>query len=202
MYCKQDIRRAVDRSTCSRRLRGAASVAVLLAGLATAQPAHAGAIGDAFGTFAGWVSQIEEAISNWFGTTLGEIRVRGRDTLAAETIAGMALRDPDGLNALAERAGFRFAGFTLTHRGRRVEEVTFAFDRAIEREGRLALWREVLELEDTPVKPEMELVRLLLEATDLRQDETPAGFRMVAVTIEIDDELAARSRFTAETAAQ
>jgi len=182
-----------------RFLRNSASIVVLAAALALAQPgpARAGVVSDALDTLASWVSGIEQAISAWFDETLGQINITDREESAALAVAELASQNPGGLSSIAERAGFRLAEIGFSDRGRRVDTLTFTYERAIDREGRLALWRDVLEVEDTPFRPEMELVRLLLNASDMQENRAPAGLRMTAVTLRLDDEsLAASWKFS------
>ena len=185
-------------SSDRRILRNGASIAILAAALAVAQPsaARAGVVGSALQTVAGWVSGIETAISNWFDSTIGTIQIPDRDESAARAVAEMAYDDPAGLAAIAERAGFRLTSISFAKDGEQVDGISFAYERMIEKEGRLALWRDVLEVEDTPFRPEMELVRLLLNASDMQENRAPVGLSMTAVTITIeDDELEASWTF-------
>lgn len=172
-------------------LRTGASVVVLAAALAVAQPspARAGTIGDALETVAGWVSGIEAAVSDWFDSTLGAIKIPDRGESAARAVAGMAFDDPTALAEIADRAGFRLTGISYTNGGKAVDGISFAYDRMIEKEGRLALWRDVLEVEDTPFRPEMEMVRLLLNASDMQENRAPAGLSLTEVTVSIDDDV-------------
>lgn len=178
--------------TSSRRgiLRTGASVVVLAAALAVAQPsaARAGVVGDALEAVAGWVTGIETAISAWFDNTIGTIKIPDREKSAALAVAEMAYKDPAGLAAIAERAGFRLTSISFTRDGDQVDGITFAYERPIEKEGRLALWRDVLEVEDTPFRPEMELVRLLLNASDMQENRPPVGMTMTEVTISVEDD--------------
>jgi hypothetical protein len=171
-------------------LRTGASAVVLAAALAVAQPstARAGVVGDALETVASWVSGIETAIGAWFDSTLGSIKFPDRQKSAARAVAEMAFDDPAALAAIAERAGFRLTAISFTRDGKQVDGLTFAYERMIEKEGRLTLWRDVLEVEDTPFRPEMELVRLLLNASDMQENRAPAGLAMTRVTITIDDD--------------
>ncbi len=171
-------------------LRSGASVLVLAAALAVAQPApaRAGVVSSALETVAGWVSGIETAISEWFDSTIGAIEIPDRDESAARAVAGMAYDDPAGLAAIAERAGFRLTSISFTRDGKHVDGIAFAYERTIEKEGRLALWRDVLEVEDTPFRPEMELVRLLLNASDMQENRPPVGLSLTEVTITVDDD--------------
>ncbi|WP_028795417.1 hypothetical protein [Thalassobaculum salexigens] len=181
----------LSKSTSSRRiLRTGASVVILAAALAVAQPsaARAGVVGSALEAVAGWVSGIETAISDWFDSTLGAIEIPDRGESAARAVAGMAYDDPAGLAAIADRAGFRLTSISFTKDGKQVDGITFAYERKIEKEGRLALWRDVLEVEDTPFRPEMELVRLLLNASDMQENRPPVGLSMTEVTISVEDD--------------
>jgi hypothetical protein len=204
MYESFDIRRLSDLSRQAGRVRNLASTTVVLTCMAMAapQPAQAGVVGDALTAFAGWVSEMEASISEWIDGAWGDIKVRDRDDVAVEAVATMVIRDPAALNAIAERVGFRLIGFSVSQDSRRVDQVRFAPEREIDREGRLTLWREVLELENTPVRPEMEVARLLLEASDMRENEAPGGFRMTEVAIDLHDSLTAHWRFDTEAAAQ
>lgn len=177
-------------SSSRRILRSGASVVILAAALAVAQPsaARAGVVGSALETVAGWVSGIETAISDWFNSTIGTIKIPDRGQSAANAVAEMAYNNPAGLAAIAERAGFRLTSISFTKDGKQVDGIAFAYERMIEKEGRLTLWRDVLEVEDTPFRPEMELVRLLLNASDMQENRPPAGLSMVAVTITIEDD--------------
>lgn len=179
-------------------LRIGASVAVLAAMLAVAQPspARAGVVGGALETLASWVSGIETAVGTWFNSTLGTITIPDREKSAARAVAEMAFDNPASLAEIAGRAGFRLASISFTNGGKRVDGLVFAYERMIEKEGRLALWRDVLEVQDTPFRPEMELVRLLLNASDMQENRAPAGLTLSAVTISIyDDDLKASWRF-------
>lgn len=177
-------------SPSRRILRTGASVVILAAALSVAQPsaARAGVVGSALETVAGWVTGIEAAIADWFNSTIGTIRIPDREQSAARAVAEMAYNNPTGLAAIAERAGFRLASISFTKDGKQVDGLIFSYERTIEKEGRLVLWRDVLEVEDTPFRPEMELVRLLLNASDMQENRPPAGLRMTAVTISIQDD--------------
>lgn len=186
-----DYRMSLCNTSSSRRiLRTGASVVILAAALAVAQPsaARAGVVGSALETVASWVSGIEAAISNWFDSTIGTITIPDRGKSAAQAVAEMAYSNPAGLTAVAERAGFRLTSISFTRDGKHVDGIAFAFDRTITKEERLALWRDVLEVENTPFRPEMELVRLLLNASDMQENRPPAGLTMVSVTITIEDD--------------
>ncbi|WPZ34632.1 hypothetical protein T8K17_00525 [Thalassobaculum sp. OXR-137] len=175
-------------SSSRRILRSGASVVILAAALAIVQPsvARAGVVGSALETMAGWVSGIESAIATWFDSTIGRIELPDRGKSAARTVAEMAFDNPAGLAAVAERAGFRLTSISFTEDGKQVDGISFAYERAIEKDERLALWRDVLEVEATPFRPEMELVRLLLNASDMQDNRPPAGMTMTGVTITID----------------
>lgn len=194
----------ISKTTSNRRIpRIGTSVVILAAALTLAQPsaARAGVVGDTLETVAGWVSGIETAISEWFDSTLGAIEIPDREESAARAVAGMAYDDPAGLAAVADRAGFRLTSISFTKNGKQVDGITFAYERMIEKEGRLALWRDVLEVEDTPFRPEMELVRLLLSASDMQENRSPAGLSMTEVTISVEgDELDASWTFVPATA--
>ncbi|MDF1791473.1 MAG: hypothetical protein P1U88_06150 [Thalassobaculaceae bacterium] len=189
-----------SRTTLSSRgfLRSGASVAVLVTALVVAQPsaAKAGVVGDALEAVAGWVSGIEEAVSNWFDSTLGAIKVTDRGKSAARAVADMAFENPAALAGIADRAGFTLTAISFANDGKQIDGITFSYDRMIEKEGRLTLWRDVLEVEDTPFRPEMELVRLLLNASDMQENRAPEGLTLATVTIAIaEDDLTASWRF-------
>lgn len=187
------------KSSNNRRfLRSTVCVAALAAALAVAQPtpARAGLVSDALGTMARWVSGIEQIITEWFDATIGTIKVMDREESAARAVAEMALQDPTTLAEIAGRAGFRLSTVSFADGGRHVDGLSFAYEQMIPREGRLALWRDVLEVEDTPFRPEMELVRLLLNASDMQENRAPAGLTLAGVAIALDDDtLTASWRF-------
>lgn len=179
-------------------LRSTASIVVLAAALAVAQPApaRAGMIGDALDAMAAWVSGIEQAVASWFDETVGSITITDREESAARALAEMAFQDPAGLAGIADRAGFKLTSISFAKGGQRVDGLTFGYDRMIDKEGRLALWRDVLEVEDTPFRPEMELVRLLLNASDMQENRPPEGLTLAAVSVSIaDEELTTSWRF-------
>ena len=184
------------RSRKTARMLAFAGVLAISLTVVAPQPARAGVISDALVAISSWVANVEQAISEWFDSTIGGIEIVDRDESAARAIADMAVDDPASLTDVSTRAGFRLTSVVFARDGRRVHGLTFAYDRAVSSEERLALWRDVLEVEDTPFRPEMELVRLLLNASDVQENRPPQGLSLETVEIRIEDELDARWHFT------
>ena len=49
-------------------------------------------------------------------------------------------------------------------------------------------FQQMRKVEDTPFRPEMELVRLLLNASDMQENRPPVGMTMTEVTISVEDD--------------
>lgn len=184
-----------------RPLSHAVVLAVALT-VATAGPARAGTVGDTIRAVADWVSGVEAVVGGWFSKTLAEIKVPNRAEAAAVAVRRAALEDPAQLASMAKQVGFRLTNYRVDQLEQQIAILEFAYDRAVDNETRLSLWREILQVENSPVRPELELVRALLDASDWRHVEVGAEFVMVGVEIEAGRQLSTRLIYQAQTPTQ
>jgi len=193
----------------SRRLvapifNGLPLVLALVAALtmAPAAPVRAGVVSDAIEAVADWVSGVESAVSSWFSKTWADIKVLDRDEAAAIAVRRTALENPAQLAAMADQVGFKLTEYRIDQLEQRVVVLEFIYDRVVDSETRLSLWREILQVENTPLRPELELMRVLLDASDWRQIEGGSGYVMAGVEIEAGQRLSTRLIFQAQGDAQ
>ncbi|NQW10536.1 MAG: hypothetical protein HQ481_11740 [Alphaproteobacteria bacterium] len=170
--------------------------------MAPAAPVRAGVVSDAIEAVADWVSGVESAVSSWFSKTWADIKVLDRDEAAAIAVRRTALENPAQLAAMADQVGFKLTEYRIDQLEQRVVVLEFIYDRVVDSETRLSLWREILQVENTPLRPELELMRVLLDASDWRQIEGGSGYVMAGVEIEAGQRLSTRLIFQAQGDAQ
>ncbi|MBT6136915.1 MAG: hypothetical protein HOH65_05500 [Rhodospirillaceae bacterium] len=157
--------------------------------LAVAQPAlgRAGTIGDAVVGFGGWLSKIENSATTWasgFWRGLGEQDGDKVSTLFRR----MAFEQPARLSDIAKMVGFVLSEYRIDGKATNTLVLRFGFNRALDEGERMALMRHLLREGDRIEKPELKLIRILLDASDWHASGPRAGgFELVGVDVTVDN---------------
>lgn len=193
------------RANPSRRVAAPVFIGVPLAVALVILPvpaARAGVVSDTIRVVADWVSEVESSVNGWLSQTWADIKIPDRAEAAATAVRRKALENPAQLATMADQVGFKLIEYRIDQREQRVVVLEFAYDRVVDNETRLSLWREILQVENTPLRPELELMRALLDASDWRQIEAGAEYVMAGVEIEAGQRLSTRLIFQAQEEAQ
>ena len=85
------------------------------------------------------------------------------------------------------KAGYALSGFTVSRAGRQDLVLRFRHDSDLGPEERLTAMRELKELGMMDARPELSLVRILLDATDWRDAGTGTRFELTGVEVHVGD---------------
>ena len=168
----------------TRALATLTIVALLLAGAAV--PARAGAVGDAMVAFGGWVGQLEADLSSWIERVWGRISVPDGAAHSADAFRRLSVEAPERLDALAGRAGFALVDFAVPRDRDRALTLRFRFERELSTDERQALSRDVADRSLREVRPEIELLDILLDASDWRDAAPGIRFLLTGVEVVVD----------------
>jgi hypothetical protein len=165
------------------------AVVVLMLALGTSRPAQAGVVSDAIDDIGSFLSDLDRSVSEWFFGVVETLDRPDRMELAAETIRRMAVEGPGPLAAMAEEAGFSLTGYKISQENQGSLVLTFGFEREVETDSRMVMWRDVLQAAEVGTRPELELTRALLDASDWRQVDIGPDYKLVGVEIEVAERL-------------
>ncbi len=184
-------------------MKGILVAAMLLAATAgVAAPARAGVVGDAVVAVGAWIGEVEEAISGWAGRLWKRMAASNQDARAADAFRRLLVEAPDRLDTLAGRAGYTLAGYDVAVGDRRDLVLRFLHDRDLDPEERRLLAHEVQDPATIDIRPEVTLLRVLMDASDWRDAGPPGRFRMTGVEVQVDDTVSSRLMFTEPTVAR
>ena len=164
-------------------------VVVLMLAVSGPRPAQAGVVGDAITDVSEFLADLDRTVSAWFFGVVDALDRPDRMQLAAEAIRRMAVEGPDPLAAIGREAGFSLRGYKISQVDQDHLILTFGFEREIETDLRMAMWRDVLLAAEAEARPELELTRALLDASDWRQVDIGADYTLVGVEIEVGETL-------------
>lgn len=178
-------------------MRGALVAAMLIAATVggVAAPARAGVVGDAMVAFGGWIGDIETTVSAWVDQAWRRLGVSGREERAAEAFRQLVVESPEQLDALAGRAGYALATFAVGRGGGQDFVLRFRHDRDLDPAERRTLSRELSDPASLDVRPELALLRILLDATDWRDAGAGNRYLLTDVEVQVDDSLSSRLIF-------
>lgn len=161
-----------------------------------AAPVRAGALGDAVVSVGGWLSELEAALSAWIDKTVGQITGAQDDTRSADAFRRLAIEAPEQLDVLAARAGYALSSYAVVRADRQDLTLNFRHDRDLATDERLALLQELNDRASIDARPELALVRILLDAADWRDAGPSARFRLTGVEVQVDDSVSSRLIFS------
>jgi hypothetical protein len=138
------------------------------------KPAQAGVVGDAINDVSAFLADLDRTVSAWF---------------AAAAVRRMAIEAPASLASIGHEAGFSLSGYKVSQVDQGHLLLTFGFEREIETDSRMAMWRDVLVAAADETRPELELTRALLDASDWRLVDIGADYTLVGVEIEVGETL-------------
>lgn len=169
------------------------------AGMATAgtpAPARAGTLGEAVVTVGGWIGEAEAAVSAWLQRLWGRVSGPDREGRAADAFRRIVVVAPEQLDRLAGRAGYALSGYTIDRDDRQDMVLRFRHSRDLSPEDRLTLSKELSDKGALEVRPELALLRILLDAEDWRDAAAGGRFHLAGVEIEVADTLSSRLLFS------
>jgi len=147
-------------------------------------------------TVAGWVNDAEASVSTWFDRFWQRVAVAERDDRVADAFRQMVVLSPDRLDDLAGRAGYALSTFEVSRNDRQDFVLRFRYDRDLEAAERRTLSREVAEPATPDVRPDLTLLRILLDAADWRDARSDSRFMLTGVEVEVDDSVTSRLIFS------
>ena len=162
-------------------------------------PARAGTIGDAFVSAGNWVGEVEAALSAWLERVWGRISTPDRSARAADAFRRIMVESPEQLDRLAGRAGYVLAGYAVGRDGRQDLVLRFRHDRDLGVEDRQRLASELSDDAMLDVRPELSLLRILLDADDWRDAGAGGRYSLSGVEIQVDDTVSSRLIFSEPT---
>ena len=161
-----------------------------------AVPVLAGALGDAVVSVGGWLSELESALSAWVDKAVGRITGSQDDTRSADAFRRLAIEAPEQLEVLAARVGYALASYAVAPADRQDLTLNFRHDRDLASDERVALLRELNDRASIDARPELALVRILLDAADWRDAGPSERFRLTGVEVQVDDSVSSRLIFS------
>lgn len=172
-------------------LRSAYLMVLVTAMLAVSgpKPAQAGVVGDAIADVSEFLADLNRTVSEWFFGVVKSLDRPDRMQLAASAIRRMAIEGPEPLAEIGREAGFSLAGYKISQVNQGHLLLSFDFEREIETDRRMALWRNVLLAAEAEARPELELTRTLLDASDWRLVDIGADYGLIGVEIEVGETL-------------
>lgn len=159
-------------------------------------PARAGAVGDALVAAGGWIAEVESAVSGWIDRLWNRVATSHRTERAADAFRQLVVESPGQLDALAGRAGYALATYAVARGDHQDLVLRFRHDRDLDPAERLTLSRELADPAAFDVRPELELLRILLDAADWRDAGAGTRFLLTGVEVQVDDRLSSRLIFT------
>jgi hypothetical protein len=187
----------------SLEMKGVLVAAILLAAtVGAATPARAGVVGDAIVAVGAWIGEVEETLSDWAGRLWKRVASSNTEARAADAFRRLLVEAPERLDALAGRAGYALAGYDVAVGDRRDLLLRFRHDRDLDSGERGLLARELQDPATLDIRPELTLLRLLMDASDWRDASASGRFRMTGVEVQVDDTVSSRLLFTEPTVAR
>jgi hypothetical protein len=162
---------------------------VALLSVGAPKPAQAGVISDTVDQITAYIADIDRVVTEWFFGVVEKLERPDRMELAAAAVRRMAVEGPGPLAALAQDAGFSLTGYKIAQADQGSLLLTFGFEREVETDRRMAMWREILKAAESGDQPELELTRALLDASDWRQIDIGPDYELVGVEIEVGETL-------------
>ena len=153
------------------------------------KPAQAGVVGDAINDVSAFLADLDRTVSAWFFGVVDALDQPDRMELAAAAVRRMAIEAPASLASTGHEAGFSLSGYKVSQVDQGHLLLTFGFEREIETDSRMAMWRDVLVAAADETRPELELTRALLDASDWRLVDIGADYTLVGVEIEVGETL-------------
>lgn len=175
-------------------------VAAAVGGVAA--PARAGTLGDIVLTVGGWIGEVEASLSNWFDRFWQRVSLDEVDERTADAFRQMVVLSPDELDDLAGRAGYILSEYEVSRGGRQDVLLRFRHDRELDAAERRALLREVSNPEIFDVRPDLALLRILLDANDWHDAGLDSRFLLTGVEVQVDASITSRLIFSKPTVAQ
>ncbi len=186
-----------DEQRKSLGMKGVLVAAMLFAATAgTASPVQAGVVGEAVVAVGVWIGEVEETVSGWASRVWKRVASSNQDSRAADAFRRLLVEAPDRLDSLAGRAGYSLAGYDVAMAERQDLVLRFRHDRDLDPEERQLLTREFQDPATVDVRPELTLLRILMDASDWRDAGAPGRFRMTGVEVAVDDSVSSRLMFT------
>lgn len=182
-------------------MRGLLVAAMLVAAAlgGSGSPARAGAVGDAVVSVGGWVGEVEAAVSAWLQRLWGRVSAPDREARAADAFRQIVVAAPERLDRLAGRAGYVLSGYAIARDGRQDLVLRFRHDRDLGPEDRLKLSRELSDATALDLRPELTLLRILLDADDWRDSGAGGRYTLSGVEVQVADTVSSRLIFSDPT---
>lgn len=159
-------------------------------------PAHAGVLGDAVISVGGWLSKVEASVSAWIEKAWGRVAASEEDERAADAFRRLAVEAPEELDVLAGKAGYTLSGYTVSRGGRQDLVLRFRHNRDLAPDERLKIVRELKDLAMMDARPELALIRILLDASDWRDAAASARFGLTGVEVHVDGTVSSQFVFS------
>jgi hypothetical protein len=169
-------------------------VAAALGGVT--QSARAGAIGDAVVAVGGWVSATEAAVAQWIDRVWSRAVASGSDERAAGAFRQLLVEAPGRIDELAGRAGYTLSAYSVARGDRQDMVLQFRYARELDPTERQSLARELQDPVSLDVRPELSLLRILLDASDWRDAGSGGRFMLTGVEVRVDDDVSSRLIFS------
>lgn len=175
-------------------MKGVLVAAMLVAAIVggVAAPARAGVAGDVILTVGNWINEVEASLSSWYERLWQRVAVSGRDERAADAFRQLVVLSPDRLDALAGRAGYALSTYEVSRGDRQNFVLRFRHDRDLGSVERRSLSREVGDPAQRELRPDLALLRILLDATDWRDAAPDSRFQLTGVEVQVDDTVTSR----------
>lgn len=182
-------------------MRGLLVAAMLVASLLAGPvpPARAGVIGDTVVAVGNWVGEAEAAVSAWLRRLWGRVSASGGHERAADAFRRIIVEAPEQLDRLAGRAGYALTGYSVRRDGRQDMVLRFRHARDLAPEDRLALNRQLADAAALDARPELELLRILLDADDWRDAGAGGRYTLTGVDVDVSDSVSSRLVFSEPT---
>lgn len=159
-------------------------------------PARAGAVGDAMVAIGGWVGEVEATVVSWFDRLWRRVAAADREERAADAFRQLVVLSPDRLDDLAGRAGYALSSFAVRRGDRQDFVLRFRHDRDLDPAERLSLSRQAADPASLDLRPDLALLRILLDAADWRDATIDSRFLLTGVEVQVDDTVSSRLIFS------
>ncbi|MEQ9333407.1 hypothetical protein [Thalassobaculum sp.] len=179
-------------------MKGVLVAAMLVAAAVggVAAPVRAGTVGDVVLAVGNWVNEAEASFTRWFDSLWQRIAVSDREARAADAFRQMVVLSPDRIDALAGRAGYALSTYEVSRGDRQDFVLRFRHDRDLDSVERQSLTREVADPTQFDLRPDLALLRILLDAADWRDAASDSRFLLTGVEVQVDDIVTSRLIFS------
>ncbi len=179
-------------------MRGSLVAAMLVVATlgGVASQARAGMLGDAMVAVGNWVSEAETAMTGWFERLWRRAVAASRDERAADAFRELVVQSPERLDALAGRAGYALSTYVVARGERQDLILRFRHDRDLDPAERSSLARELRDPVALDIRPELALLRILLDAADWRDAGLGSRYLLTGVEVQVDDAVSSRLIFS------